>query len=282
MELTEAGTSKFVTINEPGLENFKIHCNDAGSGETVVMIHGGGPGASGWSNYSRNIGAFVDAGYRVVLIDCPGFNKSDPIVVQGSRPELHAIALKGLLDQLGIDRAHVVGNSMGGASSMNFALKYPERLGRLILMGPGGCGASVFAPQPTEGVKRLFNLYANPSLEALKQMLDVFVYDPARITPELIEGRFANMMRNDGLHLKNFVKSVAKGSNDLSSRFGEIKAKTLVTWGRDDRFVPVDHGLKLVWGLPDANLHVVSRCGHWIQWEHAELFNNLILDFLKR
>jgi len=113
-------------------------------------------------------------------------------------------------------------------------------------------------------------------------MLDVFVYDPARITPELIEGRFANMMRNDGLHLKNFVKSVAKGSNDLSPRFGEIKAKTLVTWGRDDRFVPVDHGLKLVWGLPDANLHVVSRCGHWIQWEHADLFNNLILDFLKR
>lgn len=281
MELTEAGTSKTATINEGPLENFKIHYNEAGSGETVVMVHGGGPGASGWSNYSRNIGTFVQAGYRVVLIDCPGFNKSDPIVVQGSRPEVNATAIKGLLDKLGVDRAHVVGNSMGGASSMNFALKYPERLDRLILMGPGGCGGSLFAPQPMEGVKRLMGLYQNPSLETLKQMLDVFVYDASRITPELIEGRFANMMRNDGEHLKNWVKSPGKGSPDVSSRFPEIKAKTLVTWGRDDRFVPVDHGLKLVWGIPDANLHVVSRCGHWIQWEHSELFNNLVTDFLR-
>ena len=151
----------------------------------------------------------------------------------------------------------------------------------MILMGPGGCGASNFAPQPSEGAKRLFALYKDPSLEALKQMIDVFVFDPSRITPELIEGRFASMMRNDGLHLKNWVKSAGKGSVDVSPRFGEIKAKTLVTWGRDDRFVPLDHGLKLVWGIPDASLHVVSRCGHWIQWEHSELFNNLVLDFLR-
>jgi len=281
MELTEAGTSKTATINEGLLENFRIHYNEAGSGDTVVMVHGGGPGASGWSNYSRNFGALVEAGYRVVLIDCPGFNKSDPHLVRTSRPEVNAIAIKGLVDKLGVERVHLVGNSMGGASSMHFALKYPERVGRLVLMGPSSCGASVFAPQPPEGIRLLTRLYQNPSLEALKQMLEVFVYDVSRITPELIEARFANMMRNDGAHLKNWVNSTAKTNPDISSRFGEIKAKTLVTWGRDDRFVPLDHGLKLVWGIPDANLHVVSRCGHWIQWEHAELFNQLVIDFLR-
>lgn len=283
MELTEAGTSKFVTINEPGLENFKIHCNDAGTGsETVVMIHGGGPGASGWSNYSLNVGAFVDAGYRVVLIDCPGFNKSGPIVMKSSRAEMNATALKGLLDKLDIDHAHVVGNSMGGASAMDFAARYPERISRLVLMGPAGCGASVFAPQPTEGVKHLYNLFKNPSPDALKRMIDVFVFDSSRITPELVEGRFASMMHDGGVHLKNWVESVAHGSNHINLRFADIKAKTLVTWGRDDRFVPLDHGLKLLWALPDADLHIVSRCGHWIQWEHAELFNKLVLDFLRR
>jgi len=76
-ELTESSTSKFVTINEKGLSNFRIHLNDAGQGEAVIMLHGGGPGAGGWSNYYRNIGPFVAAGYRVILQDAPGFNKSD-------------------------------------------------------------------------------------------------------------------------------------------------------------------------------------------------------------
>jgi len=73
-DLTEASTSKYATINEEGLKDFRLHYNEAGQGEVVIMLHGGGPGASGWSNFNRNIGAFVDAGYRVILPDCPGFN----------------------------------------------------------------------------------------------------------------------------------------------------------------------------------------------------------------
>lgn len=279
--MTEASTSRFARVRERGLD-MQIHYHDAGNGEAVVMLHGGGPGAGGWSNYSRNIGPFVDAGYRVLLIDCPGFNKSDPFVPDEPRDIPNAKAIKGLLDVLDIRQAHLIGNSMGGASALRFALDYPERLGRLILMGPGGCGPSLMVPQPTEGIKHLSNLFANPSIEGLRRMTDVFVYDRAAVTEDLIQGRYDAMMRDGGVHLKNWVVSRPKAAHpDLSPRFPEIKAKTLCIWGRDDRFLPLDNGLRLVFGIPDAQLHVFSKCGHWAQWEKADEFNRLVIDFLK-
>jgi 2-hydroxy-6-oxonona-2,4-dienedioate hydrolase len=281
--LTEAGTSKLARIKEGDLE-LQVHYNDAGKGETVVMMHGSGPGASGWSNFHRNIDTFVEAGYRVILLDSPGWNKSDPIVVtRGARSEINARALKGLLDVLDIDRVHILGNSMGGVNALSFALNYPERLGKMVIMGGGGVGPSLFQPMPLEGIKLLFGAYKAPTMESLRRMLDVFVFDPSTITEELIQGRFGNMMaRRD--HLENFVKSLEVNPNqfpDLSGRLPEISAPTLVTWGRDDRFVPLDNGLRMVWGLRDARFHVFSRCGHWAQWEHAEAFNRLVIDFLQ-
>lgn len=280
---TEASTSRYETINEPGLENFKLHFNDAGTGETVVMLHGGGPGASGWSNYYRNLPAFVEAGYRVILLDCPGFNKSDEIVSDIPRPLFNARAVKGLLDKLGIEKAHLVGNSLGGASTLRFALEFPERLDRMILMGPAAAGHSIFVPTPGEGIKKMMKLYREPSYQNFQEMLDVFVFNPAAITEELRQGRWSNI-ESRPQHLKNFVACNEKSptpSWDVSSRLGGVKHKTLVTWGRDDRFVPIENGLRLTHLLQDAQLHVFPRCGHWAQWEHADSFNALTLNFLK-
>ncbi len=283
MSLTEASTSKFMTINEPGLENFIIHFNDAGSGPTVAMLHGGGPGASGWSNYYRNLDALVNAGFRVLLIDSPVFNKSGEIVSDVPRNLLNARATRGVLDALGIGKAHLVGNSMGGASALSFALEFPEHLDRMVLMGPGAQGPSIIQPQPGEGIKRMFKLYMQPNYENFEAMLEVFVYDPQAITEELRKGRWSNIESNLN-HLKNFVESsklCPVTHWDLSNRFPEIVHKTLVTWGRDDRFVPLDHGLRMINTLQDARLHILPKCGHWAQWEHAEEFNRLVLDFLK-
>ena len=283
MTLTESSTSKFVTINEPGLENFTIHFNDAGEGPVVAMLHGGGPGASGWSNYYRNIEALVAEGFRVLLIDSPGFNKSGEIVSEVPRNLLNARATKGVLDALGIKNAHLVGNSMGGASALSFALEFADRLDRMVLMGPGAQGPSILQPQPGEGIKHMFKLYSQPSYANFEAMLDVFVYNPGAITEELRQGRWNNIESNLN-HLKNFVESaklcpVTKW--DLSARFPEIAHKTLITWGRDDRFVPIDHGLRMISTMQDARLHIFPKCGHWAQWEHAEAFNRLVIDFLK-
>lgn len=282
-QYTESTTSRFAKINEKGFEDFQVHFNEAGDGEAVIMLHGGGPGAGGWSNYSRNLGPLVQAGYRVILKDSPGFNKSDPVVMDEQRGLVNARAVKGLMDALNIEKAHLVGNSMGGATALNFAIEYPERIGKLILMGPGGLGSSLFSAMPMEGIKLLFKLYAEPTLENLKQMLSVFVFDQTQITDELIEGRWRAIQHNQ-VHLRNFLVSTQRvplSAWDVTSRLGEIKAETLVIWGRDDRFVPLDHGLKLAWHIHDARLHVLPRCGHWAQWEHAEEFNRLLIDFLQ-
>lgn len=278
LEISEVSTSKYIEA-----DGLKLHFNEAGSGETVIMLHGAGPGASGWSNFNRNIGPFVEQGYRVILLDMPGFNKSGPIVTDEPRFHLNARAVKALMDSLKIERAHLLGNSMGGGSSLAFALEYPERLARMALMGPAGLGPSMFQALPMEGIKLLFGLYQEPTMENLERMLKVFVFDPEQLTDALKQGRYKNMMANPE-HMANWIKSMELNhiaKTDFSPRLREIQAETLVTWGRDDRFVPLDWGLKLLWGMPNARLHVFNKCGHWAQWEHADAFNRLVIDFLK-
>lgn len=280
--ITEESTSRFADV-QAGALKLRIHYNDAGQGaETVVMLHGSGPGASGWANFNRNVQPLVDAGYRVVLMDCPGWSKSDPIVNTGSRSDLNADTLAGLLDVLQIERVHLIGNSMGGHSAVAFALKHPQRVGKLVLMGGGTGGPSQFVPMPTEGIKLIGTLYHDPTIDNLKRMMNVFVYDASSLTDALYQARLDNMLnRRD--HLENFVKSSAanpKQFPDYGHRLGEITAPALVIWGRDDRFVPMDVGLRLVWGLQNAEFHVFSRCGHWAQWEHADKFNRMVRDFL--
>ncbi|OVZ55267.1 2-hydroxy-6-oxo-6-phenylhexa-2,4-dienoate hydrolase [Pigmentiphaga sp. NML080357] len=280
---SEASTSRFVRI-DTGELRLQVHYNDIGSGaETVVMLHGSGPGASGWANFNRNIEPLVSAGYRVILLDFPGWSKSDPVVSTVSRSDLNANALKGMMDAIGLESAHIIGNSMGAHSAVAFALNNPARVGKLVLMGGGTGGPSQFVPMPTEGLKLIGALYRDPTIENLKRMMNVFVYDPGSLTEELFQARLNNMLAQRE-HLQNFVKSSELNPRqypDLGHRLHEIQAQTLVIWGRDDRFVPMDVGLRLLWGLPNAELHVFNRCGHWAQWEHAEKFNRMVLDFLR-
>lgn len=280
--LTDENTSHFADINEGELK-LRLHYNDAGQGEeVVVLIHGSGPGASGWSNFHRNVQPLVEAGYRVVLMDCPGWSQSDPVISRGSRSELNATALKGLLDVLGIARAHLVGNSMGGHSAVAFALAHPARVEKMVLMGGGTGGASSFAPMPTEGIKLVQAVYRSPTVENLKTLMNVFVFDGSTIDDALLQSRLASLNARPE-HLANFLKSAKlnpKQFPDVSPRLAEIAAPTLVVWGRDDRFVPLDTGLRLVAGLQNADLLVFSRCGHWAQWEHADKFNRHVIGFL--
>ena len=280
--LTEQATSHLVRIQEAGLD-LQVHYNDAGQGEeVVVMLHGSGPGATGWANFHRNIEPLVAKGYRVILLDCPGWGKSDSIVNSGSRSDLNASALKGLLDALNLQKVHIIGNSMGAHSAVAFALRYPEQVGKLVLMGGGTGGPSQFVPMPTEGIKLIGALYRNPTIDNLRKMMSVFVYDASSMTDELFQQRLDNMLARRE-HLENFVRSSEanpKQFPDYGHRLHEINASTLVIWGRDDRFVPMDVGLRLIWGIRNAEFHVFNQCGHWAQWEHAERFNQMVAEFL--
>ena len=189
----------------------------------------------------------------------------------GPRAAYNARIVSGLLKQLEIPKAHLVGNSLGGATSARTAIDFPDQVDKLVLMGAGRRRLSYFVPQPPEGIKLLNDVFNNPTREGMERMIRVFVYDSSFLTPELLEQRFRATVDNPA-HLEARKKSTA-GVEDLSAEPSKIKAKTLLIWGRDDRFVPLDHGLSCLWRIPDAQLHVYSKCGHWAQYEKSDEFN---------
>ena len=266
-----------------------LHYDEAGShkGTPVVMLHGGGPGASGMSNFKNNVPAFAEH-FRTLVVDQPGYGKSDKPEVQGNYFTFAATALKDLLDELGIDHAHLVGNSLGGGTAVRFALENPERAGRLVLMGPGGLSLNVFAPDPTEGVKRLTEFAAppGPSREKMAAFLRTLVFDQRLVTDDLIDERYAAACDPQALAAMasmgaSFFDPASYEQGLLWREAHRLRNRVLLIWGREDRVNPVDGalvGLKLI---RRAQLHVFGGCGHWAQLEKFDEFNRLAISFLE-
>jgi 4,5:9,10-diseco-3-hydroxy-5,9,17-trioxoandrosta-1(10),2-diene-4-oate hydrolase len=268
-----------------------LHYEQAGAGregrDPVVLLHGGGPGASGMSNFGRNLPVFAQR-FRALVVDQPGFGKSDKPAVEGNYFTFAAAALAGLLDELGIDRVHLVGNSLGGGTAVRFALRYPERAGRLVLMGPGGLSLNVFAPDPTEGVRRLAEFPAppGPSREKMAAFLRTMVFDQRLVTDELIDERYA--AASDPATL---AAMASLGASFYDPAFFEdgllwreahrLRNPVLLIWGREDRVNPLDGALVALKLIRRARLHVFGGCGHWAQLEKFDEFNQLAISFLE-
>lgn len=276
MSLTEEGTAKFVSAGDNA---FRYH--EAGEGAPVVLIHGSGPGATGWSNFRRNI-AFLANDFRVIVPDLPNFGGSTKREIPIDRVfSYYAETIARFMEAIGLERASFVGNSLGGAIAIKLALDHPERADRLVLMGSGG-GLPIFTPQPTEGLKHLLEYYEapGPSRQKLRNFLEVMVYDASALTDELIEQRFAASTQPEVLANPLFTRTRLPGKEVLYHRLPELRQRTLVIWGRDDRTVTIDNAFILLKQIPDVRLHVFGRCGHWTQWEKADEFNVLVRDFL--
>jgi pimeloyl-ACP methyl ester carboxylesterase len=274
MALSEEATSKFVQAG-----TFKLHYHEAGRGPALIMIHGGGPGAGGWSNYRRNVDHFSER-FRVILPDLPGFAKSDKPKIEGAPFSFMARAIRDLMDALDITRASFIGNSLGGATTIKFALDYPERAERIVILGAPGL--AIFTPQPSEGIKHLLEYYEKPgpSMEKLRNFLNVMVYDPSQLTDQLIKERYQASIQPDLVANPIISRSSGFVPEPLWKDVAKIKQKTLLVWGRDDRTVTLDNAWLLLNQLPDVRLHVFGKCGHWAQWEKAAEFNRLVTDFL--
>ncbi len=256
------------------------------AGTPVVLLHGGGPGASGWSNFGPNLPVFAGR-FRTLLIDQPGFGRSAKPAVTGSYFTFAADAVARLLDELGVDRVHLVGNSLGGGTAVRFALRYPDRAGRLVLMGPGGLSLNVFAPDPTEGVKRLMEFAAppGPSKEKLAAFLRTLVFDQRLITDELVEERFAAASDPEALAAMaslgaSFFDPASAEEGLLWREAHRLRNRVLLIWGREDRVNPLDGALVALKLIRRAQLHVFGGCGHWAQLEKFDEFNELVLGFL--
>jgi 4,5:9,10-diseco-3-hydroxy-5,9,17-trioxoandrosta-1(10),2-diene-4-oate hydrolase len=265
-----------------------IFVAEAGTGPAVVMLHGGGPGASGVSNYSRNIDALAQH-FRVIVPDMPGYGRSTKDVDQSDPFGYLADMIRGLLDELGIDTAHLIGNSYGGAAALRLALDSPRRVGKLVLMGPGGIGTT--RALPTDGLKSLLSYYGGdgPSRERLERFIRTYlVYDGASVPDELIDRRYhasidPEVVANPPLRRPSGAmapRTLWRMDLTRDGRLKHLQTPTLVLWGRDDKVNRPAGGPMLLNMMPNAELLMTSHTGHWMQFERAELFNEVVTKFL--
>jgi len=273
------------TVNVAGKPMFVA---EAGDGLPVVMLHGGGPGASGVSNYSRNIDSLAEH-FRVIVPDLPGYGRSAKGVDQSDPFGYLADMIRGLLDELGVGTACLVGNSYGGAAALRLALDTPQRVGKLVLMGPGGIGTT--RGVPTAGLKSLLAYYGGdgPSRDKLETFIrNYLVYEGACVPDSLIDTRYAasvdpEVVADPPLRRPSgptALRTLWRMDLTRDKRLKHLQTPTLVLWGRDDKVNRPSGGPMLANLMPNAELVMTSRTGHWMQWERAELFNRMAVDFL--
>jgi 4,5:9,10-diseco-3-hydroxy-5,9,17-trioxoandrosta-1(10),2-diene-4-oate hydrolase len=290
--MTVAAADRAATSRLAEAGGLRLHYHEAGSGPSgdgvpLVLLHGGGPGASGWSNFAPNLPVLAGH-FRTLLPDLPGFGRSDKPPVTGNYFTFAADALAGLLDAAGIERASLVGNSLGGGTAVRFALRHPDRAGRLVLMAPGGLGLNVLSPDPTEGVRRLaaFGAPPGPSRDKLAAFLRTLVFDQRLITDELIDERYADAATPESLAAMtslgaSFFDPATAEDGMLWREAHRLRQRVLLIWGREDRVNPLDGALVALKLIRRAQLHVFGGCGHWAQLEKFDEFNRLVIGFLE-
>jgi 2-hydroxymuconate-semialdehyde hydrolase len=250
--------------------------HDQGQGPAVLFLHGSGPGVSAWANWRLTIPA-PSRSYRVIAPDMVGFGFSERPTDVEYRKETWVRQAVGLLDALGIEKAHVVGSSFGGAIALALAIRHPERVGRLALMGAVG------VPFPiTPGLDAVWGY--EPSLAAMRKLLDVFAHDRGLVNDELAELRYRASIRPgfQDSFAAMFPAPRQRWVDALASPEADIRAlphETLIIHGRDDQVIPLSNSLTLLDWIERAQLHVFGRCGHWVQIEHAARFAKLLDGF---
>lgn len=256
----------------------QLHYHEFGAGPVLVWLHGSGNGACGHSNFNGNAPAVAAAGYRCIVPDLPGFGYSDKPLDVDYHLDFFVECIHQLLAALGIERATLVGNSLGGAVALGQALAYPQDVERLVLMAPGGLNdLPEYLAMP--GMQAMFALYGagrplTPGeLKAFFQ--SAFVADPASVSDALVAERVALAATQPAR-----VIQTLKVPN-LSARLGEIGCPALSLWGLNEKMMPDSGILKLAKGLRNGRMVLVPRCGHWVMIEHRALFNRTLIDFLE-
>jgi pimeloyl-ACP methyl ester carboxylesterase len=274
-EITESGSSHYIDV-----DGIKLHYNDAGEGEPVLCIHGGGPGATAWSNFKQNIDAITSAGRRMLMLDMPGYGKSG--FTDGLNEDFFDYMgriLDEFLNNLDIkDSVDVIGNSLGGQAALGLEIYKPKRMKHLVLIGSQPTSAGiVIQPQPQEALNNIINYYGGegPSLDKMRRLVESLLYDASQVTEETLQERFEaskdpGQMRLLGLPRRDFY-------GDLQN----VAVPTLLVWGHEDKGGALEVGLQMMKKMQNARMHIFQRCGHWAQVEHQQEFEQLVLNFFK-
>lgn len=252
--------------------------DSGGDGPPLLLIHGSGAGVSAWANWRVTIPA-LSPQHRVIAPDMVGFGFTErPKEYQYTMENwiTHAIAV---MDTLGLEKFSLIGNSFGGALALGIAIRYPERVEKLILMGSVGVPFEL-----TEGLDKVWGY--TPSLENMKEVMTFFAYNQSLMTDELAEVRYRasiqagfqeSFARMFPAPRQQWIDAMTFSDDEIQS----ITCPTLITHGREDLVIPAANAHHLFSLIENSQLHLFGKCGHWAQIEHADTFNKLVSSFLK-
>ena len=276
-----------VSNSEVKTGTYKTYVSASGENqaETILFLHGSGPGVTAWSNWQFALPA-LDGQFHCIAPDLVGFGATehpqDPPATMRGWMRLWVDQCLALLDELKIEKAHLVGNSMGGAIALHLLMDAPERFSRVVHMGPIGTPHRI-----TPGLDRLWGFYDDPSVQMFRNLIRWFVYDETFLADRLdsiARTRFEAAMNPDVKRSFQAMFPAPRQTaiddlvvSELALR--RMDHPTLLVHGRDDHIVPMETSLYLLEHLPKAQLHVYGQCSHWIQVEYAQSFNQLLAQF---
>jgi 4,5:9,10-diseco-3-hydroxy-5,9,17-trioxoandrosta-1(10),2-diene-4-oate hydrolase len=265
-------TGEFLQLDD----GYRLHYHDEGSGAAVIFLHGSGQGASGWSNFKANASAFREQGYRTLMPDLLGFGFSSKPEDVAYTLDFHLAALEQFITRLGLVQVTLVGNSLGGALAIHYALHHPDRVANLILLAPGGIEAqAVYGQMP--GLQAMFRVVmadAEVTPSDISEVLRLQLYDSSLLSDEVVAERY------QVARTQPKVVWTTMQVPFLGDAIKQLRCPLLVFWGQDDQFLPVSGAEVMRQQCPHASVEVLPRCGHWVMVEHQEAFNRRCLAFL--
>jgi len=264
------------TVVANGLETNYL---DEGEGPVVIMIHGSGPGVTGYANWRLTFpGLATD--YRVLAPDMAGFGYTERKEGVDYNLDFWIDHLLGFMDAMEVEKARFIGNSFGGALTLAFASRHPDRVEQFVLMGSVG---TVF--ELTPGLDAVWGY--EPSEENMRKTVYSFAYQTGFITDELIRSRYEASIRPGYQESysslfpaprQRHIEALATPEDMVR----KVPHKVLIVHGRDDNIIPLESSLKLHQLIEHSDLHVFGECGHWTQIEKGAEFVTLVRDFFER
>lgn len=268
------------------VNNHRIAYLDVGQGPPLILIHGFGGSMWQWE-HQYSVLAHT---HRVIILDLLGSGLSAK-PEEAYTPKHMVEFFRQFMDTLNIPRATLVGNSMGAGLAMAMALDYPERVERLVLISgfPAQVENSIASPhyqrflhhRPPLWLAKLGNWMAGK--RTTKQILKEVIYNPALISPAIIERSYHNRQRDDFLSpLYSLMDNIKTWEGQYGNRIQKISHPVLLLWGEHDGVFPLEVGERVKNLLPQVEWHVIPEAGHLAQWEAPTIVNQLILSFLER
>ncbi len=276
MTRTDVDTGKTAIV-----DGVPLHYHEAGEGDTIFFLHSYNFGTTAWINFHKNFFP-LSTQFHCVMMDLVNFGRSGPFIFEEYVHTMHARFALALMDELGLEKVNIVGNSVGGSAALALAALNPNRVKQLVVGGchlpAAGLLADPFGNAPPEGARSNAAVIADPTRENIRRSLLVHIDDGSLVDDELVEYYYQDVAQN-AERVAASARSRGTGGAPLLTEIANLSHPTLIIHGRYDRMVPVDYAVTMMNVIPNSRLMILNHCGHLPPFEFPDEYNSLVSRF---